>query len=104
MILGIFVALISCWISFDFEWMSHWTMIDFFRILHILSLLSTSFIEEEHQPIYFFLVTFVSSLLIKKPDCFKQALLGMFLLRVARIFNQVKIASIIFHRFFQLNP
>ena len=91
MYLGILMALVSCcWTFLSFESISDLTPIDFLRILHILSLLSTSFIEEEHQPIYFISMTYIASLLMRKEEAdFKWTLLGMFLLRMARTLNQV---------------
>ena len=88
---GILMALLSCcWTILNFESISNLTLIDFLRILHILSLLSTSFIEEEHQPIYFISMTYIASLLMRKEEAdFKWTLLGMFLLRMARTLNQV---------------
>jgi hypothetical protein len=85
---GIFIALVSSWMVFDHDLIKNFTIIDWLRIVHILSLFSTSFIEEEHQTIYFIATTFVATLLVKK-DQFKSALSGMFLLRIARVFNQV---------------
>ena len=85
---GIFIAFFSSWMVFDHDLIKNFTIIDWLRIVHILSLFSTSFIEEEHQTIYFIATTFVATLLVKK-DQFKSAFLGMFLLRIARIFNQV---------------
>ena len=63
---GIFIALVSSCMVFDHKMIKNFTIVDWFRIVHILSLFSTSFIEEEHQTIYFIATTFVATLLVKK--------------------------------------
>lgn len=85
LIFGISLALATC-LKTLFDLKNGFGIVDFVRILHILSFLSTSFIEEEHQSIYFFSMTILAFLTLKEKTY--HGFLAMFLLRLARIFNQ----------------
>ncbi len=88
MVAGICLAQLSSFWSFDPLFLTR--EINWLRLMHILSLFSTSFIEEEHQGIYLFAMTILTFLLIHakgKEQVF--LLLAMGCLRFARTLNQV---------------
>ena len=76
----------------------HWQKvlggISYWKVLHCISLQSTSFIEEEHQTIYFIVSSIFFVKLFKfKPgsnstSLDKKALIGLLILRMARAMNQ----------------
>ena len=62
-----------------------------FGLLHSLSLLSSSFVEEEHQTVYFFLATLIVTNCLIKPQQLGLHLAALAVHRLLRAFNQVKL-------------
>lgn len=91
MMIGALLAVMSCYLSFGGDFISNLSMENGFRFLHILSLLSTSFIEEEHQTIYFIVMSILAhQALFWKNSIDIKGLLAMLLMRFARTLNQVR--------------
>lgn len=90
MIIGALLAMTSCFLSFEGHFIKHISLEDGLRCFHILSLLSTSFIEEEHQTIYFIIVTIFAHQAVFGNSFNVQGLFAMALMRFARSLNQVK--------------
>lgn len=91
MITGALLALMSCVLSYDGDLINHLTIENGFRFVHIMSLHSTSFIEEEHQTIYFIVMSILAHQALfwkESPDI--QGLIAMVLMRFARTLNQVR--------------
>merc|ERR1719510_493101 len=61
MVFAAILAFMPCYLLFQHWHLSWMSLVAFFRILHIFSQLSTSFIEEEHQVIYFMTMTILMS-------------------------------------------
>ena len=97
MLVGITLSLLCCYVLVTDDPYRAMASVTLWRHLHILSLGSTSFIEEEHQTIYFMTSTIFVAHLLASFGMNKAKVLNacaaLAILRVARAFNQVRILS-----------
>ena len=87
MILGIVISFVTCAMAFQTEFLTQ--KFNYFCVLHILSLISTSFIEEEYLTMYFIGSTVILLKMISNCNYWKSGFIALFILRVAQTLNQV---------------
>ena len=90
MTLGIVISLSTCLMTFELEFFK--SKINYFCILHLLSYISTSFIEEEYLAIFYICSTLVLYQSWQKSTLeWKKCLVALFLLRMSQTLNQVNL-------------
>ena len=89
MVLGICGAVLSCILSFETGIWRDISLVEILRLMQILGLLSSSIIEEEHQPIFFICMTILAWYGRNCEGNFVKIALGLGILRIARTINQV---------------